>query len=436
MQLKHALLPIAVLAGSGIFLAKRQFAATEKRNRMAIFQDTIRTVHQHRTEMQAVAAKAAKDNAKAPGTETAEPVNRTSIDLKGLAKSLAAMDKGGVPDMQALFKIQKSILDLPPEDLSALVADAARLDVPENQKNSLIMMLMQGLAQKNPKAAVLVGQSLLQEASPEQRQMRMGGMQTAFSQWADQDPDAARQWYDAELAAGRFENRRLDSTDPLRTVFEAALLPGLAVKNPTAAKDRLLAMPEPQRLEVLSNSRDFGEDAASQKLFASLARGTLKDDQKTRALANMAAGIQHGRELKDVSEFLTNVSATPEEKTRILPEVAGFRLRSLVWESDEPLTVKGIAPLRDWMEQEQRGSSAKSLGESLASVAGSGKFDQAKAVALVTALYDSSPSDELVSTFIAGSRAQENPGLYRPLAEKIQDPSQRAKVLDILSPKP
>ncbi|RYD38316.1 MAG: hypothetical protein EOP86_01225, partial [Verrucomicrobiaceae bacterium] len=155
MQLKHALLPIAVLAGSGIFLAKRQFAATEKRNRMAIFQDTIRTVNQHRTEIQAVAAKAAKDDAKAPGTETAEPVNRASIDLKGLAKSLAAMDKGGVPDMQALFKIQKSILDLPPEDLSALIADAAQLDVPENQKNSLIMMLMQGLAQKDPKAAVL-----------------------------------------------------------------------------------------------------------------------------------------------------------------------------------------------------------------------------------------------------------------------------------------
>lgn len=436
MQLKHALLPIAVLAGSGIFLAKRQFAATEMRNRMAILQDTIRTVNQHRAESLAVAAKAAKDSAKTPGAETPEPVNRDSIDLKGLARSLAAMDKGGIPDMQALFKIQKSILGLPPEDLAALIADASRLDAPENQKNSLIMMLMQGLAQKDPRAAVMAGQSLLQEADAAQRQMRMGGMQTAFSQWADQDPDAARQWYDAELAAGRFDSRRLDSTDPLRTVFEAALLPGLAVKNPAAARERLLAMPEQQRLEVLSNSRDFGADAASQRLFASLTRGTLQGDQQTRALANMAAGIQHGRELKDVSEFLTNVSATSEEKTRILPEVAGFRLRSMVWESDEPLTVQGIAPLREWMEQEQPGSSAKSLGESLASVAGTGKFDQAKAVALVTALYESSPSDGLVSSFIAGSRAQENPGLYRPLAEKIQDPSQRGKVLDLLGRKP
>ncbi|MES2705354.1 MAG: hypothetical protein V4726_02010 [Verrucomicrobiota bacterium] len=432
MQLKHALLPIAVLAGSGIFLAKRQFAATEKRHSMVIFRETIRTVTEHRTVTQAAAA--AKAGAEAKKAAMPEVVTRASIDLKMLAGSMGAMQRGGFPDMQAMVKMQKSLLGLPAEDFSQLITDAGRLDLPEDQKNGLLMMLLQGLTQKDPKAAVLAGRELSRNAGGSQMTMlNMGGVRPAFAAWAKQDPAAAVQWYDAEVAAGHFENKGLNDVDQARTQFESAVLPGLAAKDPAAASARLLAMPEAQRMSVLSSSTGFAEDAASHKAFASLVRGTLPPEKQADALGSMAASMQNGTDFKNVSEFLASTAVTPAEKEKILPQVAGSRLRNMAWGFSEPLTYENAVPVRKWMEEQQPGSSGKAMGESLAAVTGTGKFDQGKALALVTRLYDEDPSDELITSFLDRSKPQGNPELYRPLAAKIQDPAQRRKILDLLS---
>ena len=98
MQLKHALLPIAVLACSGIFLAKRQFAAAEKRDSMVIYRETIRNVTGHRAESRAAAA--VKAEAEAKKAATPEVISRESIDLAALAKSMRQMEKGGLLRLQ------------------------------------------------------------------------------------------------------------------------------------------------------------------------------------------------------------------------------------------------------------------------------------------------------------------------------------------------
>lgn len=428
MQLKHALLPVAVLAGSGIFLAKRQFAAAEKRQHMVIYRETIRSVTEHRAQAQAAAAKAAE---KKPAP--AETVTRESIDLKELAKAMASMRNGGFPDMKAMVKIQKAILALSPEDLSGLITDASAMDLPEEQKSGLLMMLIQGLAQRDPKAAVLAGQAIAQGTSGNQRMMlNMSAIRPAFADWAKKDPMAAMGWYDAEVAAGHFENKGLDEVNQDQTQFEGSILPGLAEKDPAAARTRLMSMSEAQRISVLSASQNFASGSGQQKAFAALVRGTLPAERQAEVLANVAASIQNGNDMKGVSEFIASVSATPEEKLKILPQVAGSRLRNMAWGFNGDLTYESAEPLRKWMEQQQPGSSGKGMGESLAAVVGTGKFDQGTAISLVEKMYDETPSDELITSFVNRSRAQENPHLYRRLAGKIQDPAQRQKTLDLL----
>lgn len=434
MQLKHALLPIAVLAVSGLFLAKRQFAAAEKRQHMAIYRETIQAVTQHREENRVAAAAKAAENAKNPAPAVA--VTRASIDLKALAKAMGDMRNGGagMPDMQAMLKVQKTILALSVEDLSGLISDAAKLDVPPAQRNSLLMTLLQGLGQKDAKAAVLAGQSLSSGLSGNDRNMfTMGGIRPAFAMWATKDPLGAQQWYDAQLAAGHFENKGLNDVSMEQTQFESGLLPALAGRDPAAARDRLMAMTEAQRAAVLSQSGDFSADSTSRKTFASLVRGTLSPEKQAETLANAAAGLQRGDYLKNVSQFLTDVAATPSEKAKILPQVAGSSLRDQVWGGGGPPTVENTAALREWMETQSPGSSGKLMGESLASVAGSGKFSQADAAALVGQLYDAHPSDDLITAFTEKSGGGGNPALYQTLASKIQDPARRQAALDLLS---
>lgn len=436
MQLKHALLPIAVLAVSGLILAKRQFAASEKRHHMVIYRETISAVGQHREENRlAVAAKAAAD-AKNPAPATAA-VTRESIDLKSMAKAMLDMNEGGgVPDMAAMLKLQKAILALSPEDLSGLISDAAKLDVPDGQKNGLLIAMLQGLGQKDPKAAVMAGSALSQGLTSQQQNMlTMGTIVPSFSLWAKQDPLAARDWYDAQRAAGRFENKTLNEVSQEQVQLESGLLPALAARDATAARDRVMAMSEAQRASVLSQARDFAEDTAARKTFAGLVRGTLPEDKQADALASAAAGLQQGNDLKKVSEFLTDVSATPSEKTKVLPQVAGSNLRDLVWNRGEIPSVENTAALRNWMETQSPGGSGKAMGESLAMVAGSGKFSQADAVALVGKLYDASPSDDLITAFTekSGRGGNGNALLFQTLAAKIQDPARRQAALDLLS---
>lgn len=429
MQLKHALLPVAVLAISGIFLAKRQFASTEKQHSMAIYRETIRTVTEHRagTRVRLAAEAEQKKNSSAP------VATRESIDLKEIARAMAGMRGGGFPDMQAMVKMQKAVMGLSVEDLSSLIADASKMDLPDEQKIGLQTMLLQGLVQKDAKAAVLAGQSLMGEIAGNQKMMvNMSVVRPAFSEWLKQDAGAALQWFDSEVTAGHFENKSLQDVNNERMQFEGALLPSLAAKDPAAAKDRLLKLTPGERVAALSAGDGFRTDSASQRAFSDLVRGTLDPAQQAGVLSNLASSIQAASDFKGVGDYLSSIGATPEEKSKILPGVATSSLRNLAWGSDKSLTYENALPVKNWLEEQQPGSSGKILGESLASVSGMGRYSTEDAIKLLDRFYGESPSDDLLTSFISHSRAGTKAEELRALAAKIQDPGQLREALDTI----
>ncbi len=434
MSAKSMLLPMAAFAGSAAFLIWQHAAHDPVRQQATLFRETIQMVTTHHTEARARAAAATKDKAGRGSTAVPAEASRADIDLKELAKAMAGM-RNGMPDMKAMLKLQKTILELSPEELSALITDAGQLDLPAAEKDSLVMMLIQGLAESDPKAAVLAAAEFMQTAPKSPHNMMSYPMRNAFSSWAKKDLTAAMAWFDGAVAAGQFENTALSDVNEQQTQMIGSVLKQLVEKDPDSARQRLLALSEKERSAVLANTNGFEKDEASQKRFSELARGILPEKDQVNALKRLAEQVYSKDSLDGVTRYFTAIEATPEERKTLASGVADSSIRQRTWDhsTDKP-NMENSTKLRTWLSTEVAADGEAILGKSLASSARAhGNYSPAQALALVTELHTAQPSDELLLSFLDQSKPKSNLEAWQTLAGKIADPAARATALEKLA---
>jgi hypothetical protein len=431
MPIKNLLLPLAAFVGSAAFLTWRHFAQEPVRQQAALFRETIEAVTTHRSSAKAKAEAAQRDAASGKSqTDPAKP-SRASIDLKELANLMAGMRNGTMPDMKAMLKLQKTMLELSPEELSALISEAGRLDLPADQKDGLVMMLIQGLAERDPKAAVMAAAEFAKAAPKAQFNMISFTLKNAFSSWAKKDLAGALTWFDGAVAAGQFENTALSDVNQEQIQMISGVLKPLLDKDPAAARQRLLALTEEERTGVLTGTYEFDKDEASQKKFSDLVRAVLPAEKQTGVLTHLAEQVRGKDNLDGVSQFFSTIGATPEERQTLAAGVVESSLRQRLWGSDtEKPNLESTTKLRTWLAREDAVDGEAALGKNLASTASSGSvYKPADALALVTELHAAQPSDALLISFLEEAAPRSNQEAYQALAGKITDPAARAAAL-------
>ena len=432
MPFKNLLLPLAAFLGSAAFLTWQHFAQDPVRQQATLFRETIQTVTTHRTE---VKAKAAGAGAGAQSTADPAKASRADIDLKEMAKLMAGMQNGTMPDMKAMLKLQKTILELSSEELSALITDAGQLDLPPGQRDGLVMMLIQGLGESDPKAAVIAAAELMKTAAKSAHNMMSFPMRNAFSSWAKKDLPGALAWFDGAVAAGQFESTALSDVNQEQTQMIGGVLKQLWEKDPDSARQRLLALPEKERSAVLTSTDGFEKDEASQKQFSGLARGVLPEKEQVGVLKQLAERVYGKDSLDGVTRLFSTIEATPEERKTLAAGVAESSIRQRTWGNGaEKPNLENTTKLRTWLAQEDAAAAEATLGKSLASSAnGYGNYKPSDALALVTELHTAQPSDELIVSFLGQAKPKANLEAWQALAGKIADPAVRATALEKLA---
>ena len=256
-------------------------------------------------------------------------------------------------------------------------------------------------------------------------------MRNAFSSWAKKDVTGALTWFDGAVAAGQFESTALSDVNQEQTQMISSVLKPLWEKDPDAARQRLLALPEKERTAVLANANGFEADAASQKEFSDLVRGILPDKEQTGVLKRLAGRVYGKDSLEGVTKLLSAIEATPEERTTLVAGVAeaSFRQR-LRGNSGEKPNFENTTKLRTWLATEDAAAGETTLGKSLASSAdGFSDYNPNVTLALVTELHAAAPSDELLVSFLDHLEPKFNLEAYQALAGRIWDPAARDAAL-------
>lgn len=437
MSYKPLLLPVAAFAGSAVFLIWQYNNQEPVRQQATLFRETIRTVTSHREEAKTKAQATTRKgtgSSRPSGTAPAD-ASRADVDLKELAKAMAGMRNGSMPDMKAMLKLQKTMLELSPEELSGLIAEAGQMDLPSEQRDGLVMMLVQGLSEKDPKAAVLAAAEFLKTAPKSPQNMMGYPMRNAFSSWAKKDLAGALAWFDGAVAAGQFENTALNDINEQQTQLISGVLKPLWEKDPEAARQRLLAMPEKERSAVLTRADGFEKDATSQKQFSDLAHGVLPEKEQVAALKQLAERVYGKDSLEGVTKLFSTIEATTEERKTLAAGVAESSIRQRTWgNSPEKPNLENTTKLRTWLAAEDPASSETTLGKSIAASAnGFGDYKPSDALTLVTELHNAQPSDELLISFLGQTKPKSNMEPWQALAGKITDPAARAAALEKLA---
>ena len=430
---KTMLLPLAAFIGSAAFLLWRYEAQSPVRQQATLFHETIQTVNTHRTETKAKAEAALR--AGKSGAEPTEP-SRAEIDLKEMAKLMGGMRSGAMPDMKAMLKLQKTVMDLSAEELSGLIAEAGDLDLPAEQRNGLVMMLIQSLGESDPKAAVMAAAEFKQKAAGSPQNMLAYPMRHAFSSWAKKDLTGALTWFDGAVAAGQFESTSLDDVNQDRSQMLSGVLRELWEKDPAAARQRLLALSEKERGAVLSNTDGFQKDETSQKQFSDLVRGVVPAKEQAGVLKQLAERVYGKDSLEGVTKLFSTIEATPEERKALATGVVESSIRQRTWgNGGEKPNLENTTKLRTWLAGEDTVDADTTLGKSLASTTnnGRGHYSPADALALVTELHTAEPSDRLLVSFLEQSKPKSNKEAWQSLAGKISDPAARAAALEKLA---
>jgi hypothetical protein len=432
MTLKSMLLPLAALTGSAAFLFWQHAEQEPIRQQVTLFRETLQAVTSHRSEVKARAEAEAAAHGGANGTSPsgAAKATRADTDLKALAKLMLGMRNGTMLDAKAMLKLQETIQDLEPEELSGLIADAGKLDLPQEQRDGLVMMLIQGLGEKDPKAGVMAAAEF-RKSAPHSRFSFSDTMGSAFTAWAKKDLAGAMTWFDGAVAVGQFESKALDDVNREQTRMISRVLKQLWDHDPAAARQRLLALPDKERSAVLGSTEGFEKDAASQKQFSSLVRAILPEKEQINVLNGLAASVYHKGNLESVTQLFATIEATPEERKIFAAGMAASGLQQQAWENGtEKSNLETATTLRTWLAAEDAAAADATLGKSL----GFGSFSPNDALALVTELHRAQPSDTLLISFLAQHpKPQSNPEAWQALAGKIIDPAARAAALEKLA---
>lgn len=408
--------PVVALAIAGTWLgSQRQSISTlEKQSaalRLAIADRSSGTAIDSPQGKSASLAKAAKDK---------EPIN-----WKQVAVQFAEMrEAGGMADMRAIMRFQQRLQAMSKEELVAALDEIAALDLPEESRNRLEQMIIGPLVEKDPEFALTKFIDRLQNNDG----ALSWQLSNAMQQWAKNDPAAAIAWFDKQIAAGKFDSKSLDGRSQSRIQFERKLIDILLSSDPNAAGHRLGALPEDQRVEILSQFSSQALKEEDQLAFAKLVRDQVSENEQARTLAMQAARLAGNDGFSKVTEFLDRIQATPAERSACVEQAAQSAIASISHQSK--VTREDIDTMRAWVSQQAPESTGRVTGKALAnSLLAGRKIEFSEAAELAVQYHEASGNNDVLSSFLEGWPARQNKEQARVLAGKISDPKRREEIL-------
>ncbi|MEK7950901.1 hypothetical protein [Luteolibacter soli] len=418
MKPLHLLPPAVAIAASGIWLGLQQQSISTLEKETVLLRK-----HVDAAKQAAAGDHSSLAAARADGKKGKDP---DAINWKDLADTMAKAEHGGMPDMRAMMKLQSKLMSLSGDELKAALDEIAALDLSKDARNSLENMLINLLAQKDPK---LVLDRYLDRMNDSRNGFSGWQMANAFQQWARKDGAAAVAWLDAQVAAGKFESKSLDGKNDSRLKFESAAIAALLNSDVDAAGKRLSALPEDQRRELFEQGMFSNLKPGTEKNLAALVRSQVPEKEQPQALANSTGMLVHQGGYERVGKFLDEIDATPAERNEVVKRAASSQLQQLAQQGK--VDREAVDKMREWAAQESSPESVdKITGESLGNIwnRDSKWQDSAK---IVSDLYAEKPSDDLLISFLSGHQSSQasNKEAAVALAAKISDETKRAEVI-------
>lgn len=342
------------------------------------------------------------------------------------ARLISARASGEKSHMRAMIDFQQRLSEMTRDELIAALEEIGGLGLSEEDRRSIEEMIMESLIKQDPQYALERFADRI-ESDPDGMGWQLS---TAMKEWAKLDLAAATAWFNRQIAAGKFESRTLDGRSEMRSQFEAALFESLISSDPASAGDRLAALPEDQRREVLQQIPFDELSPADQKAYADIIRQLIPVDERAGSFAHIASELVDGEAdgYGKVGTFLDSVNATPDERAAAAMQAAESRFSLLAEDAD--ISQNDVDALRSWLATQAPDKVDAITGKSLAEAAQEGgKFGYEKAAELALYYQKTSGSDEVLIAFLKSYSARSNIEDARDLIEKVSDPKVRAKFM-------
>jgi hypothetical protein len=415
LKLKNLIPPLLALALVGAWLGTRRQAISSIERDSSVLRERIQA------RASGASADALEARPDAPGKSTK---SQEAIDWKKVAASFAEMRSGnGMQDMRASIRLQNRLQNFTKEQLVSALDEIAALDLADADRDQLEQMLIRPLLEKDPEFTLNRFIDRVQgEHSSVGWQLSHG-----LQKWVEKDAGAAIAWFDAHIAAGKFDSKSLDGKSQSRIQFEGSVISSLLASDAPAAWDRLGALPEDQRAEALSRFQFTSVKEEDQLAFADLVRDKIPAHEQGSVLARQATQIVATADYDKVSDYFSRIKATPEERAACAEEAAEVKMRNY---SQKKPTREDFETMRAWLSSEAPEAKDRITGEILGNaMQGGKKMEFSEASELAIHYHESSGNDEVLGAFLESWPARNHKTEARALAEKISDEKLRKEIL-------
>lgn len=317
------------------------------------------------------------------------------------------------------------------EELIATLHQTASFDCPKGRRTVLEAAVIFRLTQLDPEWVLAHHVTRLHESG-----LRLN---SAFTKWAQHDTAAASAWLDAQIASGNLDSKSLDNSRGYgpRVGFESALIALLIDSDPSAAGHRLGALPEAQRMSVMTSlaSRVSGRllnsplAEGNHLAFANLVRSQIPADRQMDILSRCLPYFWGVEEFPTVVAYLDVIEATPEERISCVENYFGLHIRML--SSKREVTLDDLQIQRRHFAEIFPAGIDSMTTAALAKAVESGNHPFSDAARLAVELMEATGSDEVLAGFLeTGDFNASHKALGRELAAKVRDEERRAAILN------
>ncbi len=316
-----------------------------------------------------------------------------------------------------------------PAQLLAALAEVSALDLDIHARGQLEAKLIAALGEVDPAAALayLAGKK-------DHSGLPYCPETGILAGWAKTDLPGATRWLDAEIASGALNDKSLEGRNFRRFRMEAGLLSSLVESDPAAASARLSAFQEKHRADVLSElvhclgreSKPPGDRALHG--YGSLVREMLPPSAQPRAIAAPVSTLAMQDGYQQIDRYFENITATPAERAAGVAEAMAAKFEVLVWQNQ--INPTEIDAVRQWGRIHSPETVDEATARALRSISINGADGFNRAADLALHYHETTGNDVILTGFIQHGIDSRDKPRARLLAEKISDPTQRAKAQD------
>lgn len=339
-------------------------------------------------------------------------------------------------DRQLILRAEARIRAMSEGELLAALDEVSTLTADVRELDDLREKIIIALQEKNPEAAL----DYLNHPDRKKEYHLSDASPRILAAWAAKDPAAAAAWLDRRLAAGDFDTTALQGHNFRRNRIEAAFLGVLLKSNAADVEKRVLNLPDDQRLATLRQmvtQADYDDESLPKESlasFTSLIRSTLLPNAQNQLIAETASTILKYHDYQAADAFLDQASASPGERETTVQQAARGKFQHLA--RRDQLTSTEIDKFRTWATTHAPDKVDQITGRNIAAASYNGDSAFSRAVDLALH-YQQQGHEEVLASFLGSASGGGNSkSRLLEIAEKIQDPASREKVMGQINDNP